>query len=75
MISHGDTVAEGSVRHRKHNVEGNTIGRSNSNPILDTQTYELEFKDGIMSTYSANVISENMYTCCDEEVQKCLLFG
>ena len=75
IISHGDTVYQGCVRSRKHDVEGNTIGRANSNPILDTQTYELEFKDGIMSTYSANVISENMYTRCDEEVQKCLLFG
>ena len=36
MISHCDTVAQGSVRRRKRNVEGKTIGRENSNPILDT---------------------------------------
>ena len=52
MISHGDTVAQGSVRHRKRDVEGNTIGRANSNPILDTRTYKVEFEDGSMSTYS-----------------------
>ena len=57
MISRGDTVAQGSVRHRKRNVEGNTIGRSNINPILDTRTYEVEFEDGSMSTQSENVIS------------------
>ena len=50
MISHGDTVAQGSVRRRKRNVEGNTIGRANRNPILDTRAYEVEFEDGIMST-------------------------
>ena len=36
MISHGGTVAQGSGRRRKRDVEGNTIGRANSNPILDT---------------------------------------
>ena len=38
MISHGDTVAKGSVRRRKRDVDGNTIGRANSNPILDTRS-------------------------------------
>ena len=28
IISHGDTVAQGSVRHRKRDVEGNTICRA-----------------------------------------------
>ena len=57
------------------NVEVNTIDRSSSNPILDTRTYEVEFKDGSMSTYSTNVIAESMYAQCDEEVQQYLLFG
>ena len=50
MISHGDTVAQGMVRRRKRDVEGNTIGRANSNPILDTQTYEVDFENGSMIT-------------------------
>ena len=66
MISHGDTVAQESIRPRKHDVEGNSIGKANSNPILDTRTYEVEFEDGSMSTYSANVISEIRYAQCDE---------
>ena len=56
MISHGDTVDQGSVRRRNRDVEGNTIGRANINPILDIQTYEVEFEDGSMRTYSSNVI-------------------
>ena len=56
MISHGDTVAQVSGRCRKRDVEGSTIDRSNSNPILDTQTYEVECEEGSMSTYSANFI-------------------
>ena len=74
IISHGDTVDKGIVRRRKRNVEGNTIGRGNSNRILDTRVYEVKFEDGSMSTYSANVIAEIMYTQCDEEGQKYLLF-
>ena len=75
MIYHGDTVAQGSVRRRNRHVEGNTIGISNSNNILDTQTYEVEFEDGIMSTYSANFITESIYSQCDEEGRQSLLFG
>ena len=65
MISHGDTVTQESVRRSKHNVEGNTIGKANSNPILGTRTYVVKFEDGIMSTYSANFISDSMYSKCD----------
>ena len=70
MISHGDTVAQGSVGCRKRNVEGNNIGRDNSNPILDTRTYGVKFKDGSMNTYSANFIAESMYAQCDEKGQQ-----
>ena len=66
MISHGDTVDQGSVRHRKSEVEGKNIGRAKSNPILDTQTYEVEFEDERMITYSANFIAEIMYAQCDK---------
>ena len=58
MIYHGDTVAQGSVRHRKRDVEGNTIGRANSNPIIDNRTYEVEFEDVSMITYSKTFIAE-----------------
>ena len=65
MIYHVDTMAQGRVRHRKRYVEGNAIVRSNSNPILDTQSHEVEFEDWIMITYSENVIAESMYAQCD----------
>ena len=70
MISRGDTVAQGSARRRKRNVRVNTIGRANSDPMLNTRTYEVEFEDGGMSTYSANVIAESIYAQCDEEIQQ-----
>ena len=66
IISHGDKVAQGNVRRRKRDVEGNIIVRANGNPIIYTQTYEVEFEDGSMSTYSVNGISEIMYAQCYE---------
>ena len=74
MISRGDTVAQLNGRRRKCDVEGNTIGRANSNTILDTQTYEVKFEDGSMSIYSEIFIAEIMYAQCDEEGHKYLLF-
>ena len=57
MIYHGDSVAQGSFRRRNRDVVVNTIGGANSNPIIDTRTYEVKFKDESMSTYSENVIA------------------
>ena len=43
MVSHGYTLAQVSGGLRKSDVEGSTIVRANSNPILDTQAYEVTF--------------------------------
>ena len=43
------------------------------NPILDTWTYEVEFPDGQIAEYSANIIAENMYAQCDTEGNQYLL--
>ena len=41
IISNGDTLAQGSVRQMNSDVEGNNIGRANSNLILYTRIYEV----------------------------------
>ena len=51
----------------------NLQGKSNINPILDTRTYEVEFPDGRTAEFSANVISEHMFTQCDPEGNQYLL--
>ena len=45
------------VRGRKLEADGSVKGRANKNPILDTRTYEVEFPDGRVSEYTANVIA------------------
>jgi hypothetical protein len=34
---------------------------------LDTREYEVEFPDGTMDTYSANIVAENLYSQVDTE--------
>jgi hypothetical protein len=55
------------VKRRKRDEDGNLIGRSHSNPILDTGLYEVEFEDGQVGTYAANVIAETIYEQLDDE--------
>ena len=37
------------------------MGRSNTNPILDTRTYQVEFVGGNVTELTTNVISDSMY--------------
>ena len=54
-----------TVKRRKLNEDGEFIGKANSNPILDTRVYEVQFPDGSEAEFAANTIAENMYTQCD----------
>jgi hypothetical protein len=62
-----DAMASATVIGRKQDSEGNPVGRSNSNPLLDTRVYDVSFPDGSTDAYAANVIAENMYAQVDEE--------
>ena len=74
MLPHGGTRARGRVVRRRRDHEGNPIGRANSNPILDSRSYEVQFDDGDVSELTANVIAESMYAMCDEDGYQILLF-
>jgi hypothetical protein len=62
-----DAMASATVVGRKRDGEGNPLGVSNANPLLDTRVYEVAFPDGSTEEYAANVIAENMYAQVDEE--------
>ena len=46
---------------------GEIRGTYNENPILNTLVYDVEFPDGDVREYSANIIAENMYAQVDSE--------
>ena len=66
-LPQGDTKSYGTVRRRKRDAEGQLIGRSNSNPIVDTAVYEVEFDNGDVENYSANLIAECVYSHIDSD--------
>jgi hypothetical protein len=61
------TLQKGTVMRRKRDAVGNPVGRSHTNPLLDTREYEVEFQDGATDTYTANIIAESMYSQVDED--------
>ena len=75
QLSIGDKVMNAKVRGRKRQKDGTLLGKANSNPILDTRTYDVEFPDGQTSELAANVIAQNMYAQCDSEGNQYLLLA
>jgi hypothetical protein len=61
----GNDIRSGKVVRRKRELDGNVMGRSNANSMLDTRTYGIEFTDGRSDEYTANVIAENMFAQCE----------
>ena len=55
------------VKDRKRDHDGALIGRTNSNPILNTAVYNIETPDGNIQEYTANVIAENMWNQVDDD--------
>ena len=43
LLPRGDQMARGNVVARSKDANGNVMGRSHTNPILDTRTYQVEF--------------------------------
>ena len=66
-VSKGGSLARGRVTGRKRDADGNPMGRSNPNPILDTRVYEVVFDDGDVTSLTANMIAQAMYAQCDSD--------
>ena len=54
-----EVLAKIAGRKRDHN--GKAIGTADSNPILDTRVYHVEFPDGHTEEYATNKIAEALY--------------
>ena len=67
QIPVGDKMMFGTVRNRKRDAEGNYVGHTNQNPILDTALYEVEFEDGAVEPFYANQIADAIYARVDDD--------
>ena len=63
----GNETLNGKVKKRAIVVDGKVIGTYDENPMLKTMVYEVEFPDGQVLEYSANLIAENMLLQVDDE--------
>ena len=75
LLPKGDNLVTGMVTGRKRDADGNPVGRRNTNPILDSRVYEVEFPDGHVEEYAANVIAECIYSQVDDEGNQFLLLN
>ena len=60
-------MSAGVVKRRATNHEGITIGRYDENPLLNSMIYEIEFPDGQIKEYAANVLSDNLLSQVDSK--------
>jgi hypothetical protein len=73
-LPRGGELATARVIKQTCDGYGVPTGSGNSNPILDTRQYEVEFPDGSINIYTANVIAENLGTIIDPEGKHYALF-
>ena len=57
----------GKVIRRCTDEHNQPLGKKHNIPIYDTRLYDVEFSDGSIHQYSANVLAENMLAQVDEE--------
>ncbi|MEM7375799.1 MAG: hypothetical protein AAF587_44825, partial [Bacteroidota bacterium] len=62
-----------TVKRRATDDEGKPLGLANSNPLLDSQKYEVEFSNGELEIMAANILAENILAQVDKEGYKQVL--
>ena len=67
MIQNGDEMAMGKVARRSLDADGRMTGTCHDNPFLNTITYDVEFPNGQVKEYGANIIAENILTQVDSD--------
>ncbi len=67
LLDVGGEQLQGRVIKRAKELDGTKKDRAHPNPLFDTRSYLVEFKDGSVSKYTANIIAENIYSQVDKE--------
>ncbi len=67
VLPRGGTMVKDCVSARKRDRDGIPVGLANSNPILDTCSYIIDFNDGDQTELTANLIAESLFSQCDPD--------
>ena len=60
LLPQGETQQVAKVIRQSIDINSNIIGDLNKNPSLNSLVYDVEFPDGAMKQYTANVIADNL---------------
>ena len=63
----GEEMVNGKVIQRTIGPHGQVTGTYDNNPFLNSIIYDVEFPDGQVKEYAANIIAENMSTQVDSD--------
>ena len=66
-LQHQDTMQTGKVKRRTLGLDGRTIGKYHDSPIMNSMLYDVEFPDGQVKEYTANVIADNIFAQVDND--------
>ena len=67
LLPQGEDMRLAKVIRRSVGENGRVVGHHSDNPILNTILYDVEFPDGAVKPYSANIIAENILGQVDEQ--------
>ena len=65
LLPQGEKVQNAVVTGRHVDESGNVGGTFNENPFLNSIIYDVEFPDGTVREYAANVIAQNILATVD----------
>ena len=60
-------MVTGEVTQRAIGPDGQVTGTNDNSPYLNSIIYDVEFSDGQVKEYVANIIAENMLTQVDSD--------
>ena len=66
-LQQDDKVLRGTVKQRSLGPDGVVAGKYDDNPMLNSIIFDVEFSDGTVKEYAANLIAENILTQVDSE--------
>ena len=67
MLPHGKAMRPAKVIGRSIGPDGNNIGSYHDELVFNSLVYDVEFDDGTVKEYAANIISENLLAQIDDE--------
>jgi hypothetical protein len=73
ILQQGDKLQRGKVKRSSVDDNGKAIGTYSDNPIMNSIVYEVEFPDGELKEYAANILAKNMLSQVDHEGHNIML--